>query len=96
MKEEKKVSDYKGFGRTEKDNEKDNGGIHSCSYACMRPGCIEYQRNELFRKLEAERAVIDKLTATLKEMIELWEDDPAYGWDTVEKARRAIAEAEGA
>jgi hypothetical protein len=66
MKEEKKVSDYKGFGRTEKDNEKDNEGIHSCNYKCMRPGCMEYQRDELFRKLEAERAV----NAALKEVID--------------------------
>ena len=44
----------------------DYEGIHTCSYACTRPGCIEYQRNELFRKLEAERAV----NAALKEVID--------------------------
>jgi hypothetical protein len=48
------------------EKEVDNEGIHTCSYACMRPGCIEYQRNELFRKLEAERAV----NAALKEVID--------------------------
>lgn len=27
--------------------DKDYADIHSCSYSCQRPGCIEAQRNEL-------------------------------------------------
>ena len=42
------------------------------------------------------RKKCDSLIESLKEMIELWEDDPAYGWAIAEKARNTIADAEGA
>lgn len=42
------------------------------------------------------RKKCDSLIESLKEMIELREDDPAYGAAIVEKARNTIADAEGA
>jgi hypothetical protein len=41
-------------------------------------------------------AAAPDLLVSLKEMLEVWEEDPAYGAMHAEKARAAIAKAEGA
>jgi hypothetical protein len=40
-------------------------------------------------------AAAPELLEALKEMLEVWEEDPAYGSVHAEKARAAIARAEG-
>ena len=44
------------------------------------------------RRLRAENA---ELLEALKQMLEVWEEDPAYGATHADKARAAIAKAEG-
>lgn len=38
----------------------------------------------------------DALLVACKGLLEVWEDDPAYGWADAERARAAIQDAEGA
>jgi len=50
------------------------------------------------RQCEADARLISAapdLLESLKEMLEVWEEDPAYGAMHAEKARAAIAKAEG-
>jgi hypothetical protein len=44
------------------------------------------------RRLHAENG---ELLEALKQMLEVWEEDPAYGATHADKARAAIAKAEG-
>ena len=58
----------------------------------------KYQRMEFNAQLQMEndslRAQRDELLEALKEMLEVWEEDPAYGHASAEKARAAIAKAQ--
>ena len=50
------------------------------------------------RKCEADARLIcaaPDLLEALKEMVEMWEDDPSYGVDIARKAHAAIKKAEG-
>jgi hypothetical protein len=54
--------------------------------------CPECGAREDPAKVKAQR---DELLEALKEMLAVWEEDPAYGAAHAEKARAAIAKAEG-
>jgi len=41
--------------------------LHSCSYACERPGCIRAQRDYLATKVEALKAENEMLREALKD-----------------------------
>jgi hypothetical protein len=46
-------------------------------------------------ELRRLQAVNQELLEALKEMLKVWEEDPAYGSTHADKARAAIAKAEG-
>lgn len=48
-------------------------------------------RKEQMMKMKVQR---DELLDALKEMLAVWEEDPAYGHASAEKARAAIAKAQ--
>jgi hypothetical protein len=47
------------------------------------------------RRLHAVEKQRDELLASLKEMVLVWQDDPAYGYDSAYRAMALITKAEG-
>jgi hypothetical protein len=56
------------------------------------PGAVADAASAELRRLHA---VNQELLDALKQMLEVWEEDPAYGATHADKARAAIARAEG-
>lgn len=61
-----------------------------------RPGELGMHRADVLKqRIERLHSVNAELLESLKAMLKVWEEDPAYGAAHAEKARAAIARAEG-
>jgi hypothetical protein len=68
--------------------------IHSCSYYCNRPACIEAQRNELRDKLFSDQAVKTYSMAD-EDWRDIWEQFDEHSFDIDEEFQKEMVAKHG-
>jgi Sec-independent protein translocase protein TatA len=67
----------------------------SCEKPCDAERALEAALKQPEQEPVAHTDDVEELLEALKEMLKVWEEDPAYGAMHADKARAAIARAEG-